>query len=297
MVERPRTEGRTSAKRRAQSASAGSATASAVEHAPSRPPAAGFKPIKTRRIFEEICDSIRQKLVSGELKAGDRLPPERDLSELFAVSRTAVREALRSLEIAGIVDLKKGSKGGAFVTEAGAAQVTRTFQDMLDFGRVSLETLLEARLLIMDVVVRAACERATPADIAALKRNIAETIEMTKAGMYEERTLKAVEFSTLLADATGNPVLSAILAAMAAVIRGFVVAAGPPGLDSIIPSRKRLIEQIQARDADGACATMRSYLVSLNAHLLQAQKARDAEPPRPPRTRKTSSRRVRSSAP
>jgi len=290
MVERPRTEGPTAAKRRTSSASAASEKARAVERAAPRPSASGFKPIKTRRIFEEICDSIRQKLVSGELKAGDRLPPERDLSELFAVSRTAVREALRSLEIAGIVDLKKGSKGGAFVTEAGVAQVTRTFQDMLDFGRASLETLLEARLLIMDVVVRTACERATPADIAALKRNVAETIEMTKAGMYEERTLKAVEFSTLLANATGNPVLSAILEAMAAVIRGFVVAAGPPALDSIIPSRKRLIEQIQKRDADGACATMHSYLVSLTAHLLQAQKARHAEPPRP-RARKAPARR------
>lgn len=280
MSEQSTGAGRGSATRR------GRAKAVAIEEAttatgrsPSRSVATGFRPIKTRRIFEEICDSVRQKLISGELKAGDRLPAERELSELFAVSRSAVREALRSLEIAGVVDLKKGSKGGAFITEGGAMQVSRTFQDMLDFGRVSLATLLEARLFIMDVVVRSACERATKDDIAALKRNIVETVELTKAGLYEERSLKAVEFSTLLANATGNAVLSSILEAMAAVIRGFVVAAGPPALDSIVSSRQTLIRQIEAGDADGASLTMRSYLTHLNAHLLQAEASRTAKRP------------------
>jgi GntR family transcriptional repressor for pyruvate dehydrogenase complex len=233
-----------------------------------------FQPVKTRRIFEEICESIREKVVAGELKAGDRLPPERDLSEMFAVSRTALREALRSLEIAGIVELKKGSKGGAFITENGVGQVTRSFRDMLDFGMVSLGTLLEARQLVMDVVVRTACERATPDDIAALRTNIDETIALTQAGRYEDRTLKAVEFSTLLANATGNAVMAAILEAMASVIRGFVVIAGPPAHDPLIKSRKRLIAQIEARDATGACETMRSYLASLTKHLLATEASR-----------------------
>lgn len=233
-----------------------------------------FRPVKTRRIFEEICDSIREKLVSGELKAGDRLPSERELSEMLDVSRTALREAIRTLEIAGIVELRKGSKGGAFITRSGVGQVTRTFRDMLDFGRVSLATLLEARLLVMDAVVRAACERAKAADIERLSRNVAETVELTRQGRYEERTLKAVEFSTLLANSTGNQVLSAILEAMASVIRRFVLIAGPPAHDPVIASRLRLIEQIKAKDTKGACETMRSYLTKLNAHLLNTEKAR-----------------------
>lgn len=260
MAERLRATTRSPATRKAAAASTDTA-------APAR-----FRPVKTRRIFEEICDSIRQKLITGELKAGDRLPAERDLSQMFAVSRTALREALRSLEIAGVVSLKKGSKGGAFITEGGVGQVTRSFRDMLDFGRVSLATLLEARLLVMDVVVRTACERAGPADLESLKRNVDETIELTKAGHYEERTLKAVEFSTLLANSTGNQVLSAILEAMASVIRGFIVVAGPPAHDPVIASRRLLIEQIETRDADGACDTMRTYLVSLNEHLLTTEK-------------------------
>lgn len=247
---------------------AAATSGSAVEPAPRNE----YQPVKTRRIFEEICDAIRKKLVSGELKPGDRLPAERELSEMLNVSRTALREAIRSLEIVGIVELRKGSKGGAFITDTGANQVTRTFRDMLDFGRVSLATLLEARLLVMDSVVRCACERATAKDIEKLRQNITETIELTKRERYEERTMKAVEFSTILADVTGNQVMAAILEAMASVIRGFIVIAGPPAHDPIISSRRRLIDQIAARDADGACETMRSYLLALNEHLLHTEK-------------------------
>lgn len=238
-----------------------------------------FGPIRTRRIFEEICDSIRAKLVTGELKAGDRLPSQRELSEMFDVSRVALREAIRSLEIAGIVELKKGSKGGAFITEGGAGQVTRTFRDMLDFGRISLATLLEARLLVMDTVVRTACKRASASDIAKLKRNVVETVELTKRGRYEERTLKAVEFSTLLANSTGNQVMSAILEAMASVIRGFVVVAGPPPHDPVVASRLRLIDQIAGGDTESACETMRTYLTTLNKHLLATERARKSGTP------------------
>jgi len=256
--------------RRAASPSASEAADRKVTRAAGRP----FRPIKTRRIFEEICDAIRDKLVTGELKAGDRLPSERELSEMLNVSRTALREAIRSLEIAGIVELRKGSKGGAFITRSGAGQVTRTFRDMLDFGRVSLATLLEARLLVMDAVVRAACERASAADIEKLSRNVTETIELTRQGRYEERTLKAVEFSTLLANSTGNQVMSAILEAMASVIRHFVLIAGPPAHDPVIASRLKLIEQIKAKDTRGACETMHSYLTKLNAHLLNTEQAK-----------------------
>lgn len=278
--QRPKSIQRTGGKR------AGSAlTKAAGDRKEARSAGRTFRPIKTRRIFEEICDSIREKLVSGELKAGDRLPSERELSEMFNVSRVALREAIRSLEIAGIVELRKGSKGGAFITRSGVGQVTRTFRDMLDFGGVSLATLLEARLLVMDAVVRVACERTSAADIEKLSRNVAETVELTRQGLYEERTLKAVEFSTLLANSTGNQVMSAILEAMASVIRRFVLIAGPPAHDPVIASRLQLIEQIKAKDTKGACETMRSYLTKLNAHLLNTEKAR---------LRSDASRRLRS---
>src|SRR5215831_10481200 len=72
-----------------------------------------FAPIHTRRTFEEICERIRDRLASGDLRPGDKLPAERDLAQQLGVGRNALREALRSLEISGILELRKGVKGGA----------------------------------------------------------------------------------------------------------------------------------------------------------------------------------------
>jgi DNA-binding FadR family transcriptional regulator len=72
-----------------------------------------FAPIKTQRAFEAICEQIRGRLANGTLKTGDKLPAERELAIEFQVSRSALREALRSLEVAGIIRNAKGVKGGS----------------------------------------------------------------------------------------------------------------------------------------------------------------------------------------
>jgi DNA-binding FadR family transcriptional regulator len=239
-------------------------------------PAGRFQPIRTRRIFEEICHKIRQQIMSGELQPGDRLPPERELSEMFAVSRTAVREALRSLEIAGLVELRKGSKGGAFILDSSVGLVAQSIQDMLDFGRASLANLLEARLMIQDIVVPIACKRATATDIAALEANIDETEALTRAGRFEERTFKAVEFNTILARATGNYLLAAIVEAISEILRAFFAVAGPPPHDPLIASRREFIAHLKARRPAEAARSMRSYLEQVHDHLIrfEARRAR-----------------------
>ena len=69
-----------------------------------------FKPIHTRRTFEEICERIREQLALGVLKPGDKLPAERELAQQLCVSRNVLREALRSLEMAGVLKLPKGCR-------------------------------------------------------------------------------------------------------------------------------------------------------------------------------------------
>ncbi|HEY9279792.1 MAG TPA: winged helix-turn-helix domain-containing protein, partial [Eoetvoesiella sp.] len=73
-----------------------------------------FAPIKAKRAFEQVCEQIRREVAAGTLRPGDRLPPERELAEQLGVSRTAIREALRSLENAGLVQCQQGMGGGAF---------------------------------------------------------------------------------------------------------------------------------------------------------------------------------------
>src|SRR5215471_10196852 len=138
-----------------------------------RPRLVAFRRIKTTRAFEEIADQIRNELSTRRLRAGDRLPPERALAEQFGVSRNTLREALRSLENAGLLRLQKGAAGGAFVRESTGEAIVTGLRDMFHLGAIEPEHLTEARMMIESIVVRTACERATADDIAALNENIA----------------------------------------------------------------------------------------------------------------------------
>jgi DNA-binding FadR family transcriptional regulator len=234
-----------------------------------------FGPITTRRISEEIGERIRQQIASGTLPPGTRLPTERELSEQFAVSRMAVREGMRNLEVAGLIIVKKGRHGGAFVNESSAKLVTQQIRDMIDLGRASLPMLMEARLMVMDMVVRLACERATAADFRAMEANLETTEMLTEAGRFEERTFTAIEFNKILADATRNYILGALVEGLSEVLRHFIVLAGPRPHDSVVPWRRKLIEQVRMRDGDGAAATMRKYLEDVHSHLIR--QSRNAE--------------------
>ncbi|MGD9881203.1 MAG: FadR/GntR family transcriptional regulator, partial [Reyranella sp.] len=115
---------------------------------PSNSPALVFQPISRPRAFEEICDRIRHQLSIGALQPGDKLPAERDLATQLGVSRGALREALRSLEIAGIVVLRKGATGGAFIRPGDPTSMTRVMQDLVHLGSISLGDHTEARVMI-----------------------------------------------------------------------------------------------------------------------------------------------------
>jgi len=113
-------------------------------------PAPRFRPIHTRRAFEEICERIREQLALGLLKPGDKLPPERDLAQQLGVSRNVLREALRSLEMAGVLRLLKGVKGGAFIQEGDTSRMNDVMRDMLSLGTISVRELSEARVHVLD---------------------------------------------------------------------------------------------------------------------------------------------------
>src|ERR1700726_4340328 len=126
-----------------------------------------FRPIHTRRAFEEICERIREQLALGVLKPGDKLPPERDLAQQLGVSRNVLREALRSLEMAGVLRLRKGVKGGAFIQEGDTSRMNEVMRDMLSLGTISVRELSEARIHVLDLAVRLACVNARQADFSA----------------------------------------------------------------------------------------------------------------------------------
>jgi GntR family transcriptional repressor for pyruvate dehydrogenase complex len=227
-----------------------------------------YRPVKTPRAFENVCDQIRAQLESGALQHGDKLPPERELAERFGVSRNVLREALRSLEIAGLISLKKGGTGGSFITGGDPKIVTRAFKDVLVTGGMSLSEFTEARILILNDVIRLACDRATEEDFLALENNIQRTDELTQSGDAQGRLELAEEFYRLLAAAGKNQVLGVAIDALTEILLRFLESADNPHISLLIDSRKQFMKHLRARDFLKASKAMSTYLAGLHQHIL-----------------------------
>lgn len=216
-----------------------------------------FQQVRTRRVFEEICEQIRQQLASGALRPGDKLPAERELAQEFRVSRPAVREALRTLEISGVVSLQKGVKGGAFIRDGNPAILTQSLQDLVFLGRVSLGSLVEARARILGVVIELACERATEEDFRKIEENI-DYIDSSEDLVH--RAEAGVLFFRLIAQATRNEVLTMLVDSLGDIVRYVIDKTGRKARPELVSVRRRILKAMRARDAAAAMKIMQEYL-------------------------------------
>lgn len=236
-----------------------------------------FKAIRSARAFEEIAAQIREELVQGRLRVGSRLPPERALSEQFGVSRNTLREALRSLEHAGLIRLQKGATGGAFISARTGDAVMAGLRDMFHVGAVRPEELTQARIWLESIIVREACKRATPQDIEELQRNIKEAEDAVGQGDFAARVEKRIEFHRILARMTGNPIMVTVMNGVLDVLADFVQRLGDHENAFVLPSRRRFMKYFVAGDAEKAVVEMeaslkrlqRSYLSRLNGEARQ----------------------------
>jgi GntR family transcriptional repressor for pyruvate dehydrogenase complex len=229
-----------------------------------------FQPIHVRRTFEEICERIREQLALGVLKPGDKLPRERDLAEQLGVSRNVLREALRSLEMAGLLRLQKGVKGGAFVQDGDMSRMNDVVRDMLSLGAISVGELSEGRIQILDLVVRLACERARQADFLALEANIERSEIATREGRLLDRVECSREFYRLLAAATGNKVMAMIMDSVTEIHMRFVyakVASSGVSMPQLVEKRRQFLSALRKRDVSAAARLMRVHLESVQRML------------------------------
>lgn len=165
-----------------------------------------FNAIKTRRIYVEIVEQIRRSIADGRLRAGDRLPPERELAIQFGVGRPAVREALSALEMMGVITIQPGQ--GAYVRQLQGDDMVRPVEADLQESASPLD-LLEARRLLESQIVELAAARATQHDVDRLNRMAREMQDALNAtGEFSMDCDR--EFHIAIGEATQNPVLAEV---------------------------------------------------------------------------------------
>ncbi|MCL4182815.1 MAG: GntR family transcriptional regulator [Burkholderiaceae bacterium] len=229
---------------------------------------ARFRAIRSARAFEEIAAQIRTELSEGRLRVGSRLPSERALSEQFGVSRNTLREALRSLENAGLIRLQKGASGGAFISERSGEAIATGLLDLYHIGAIQPAQLTEARIWLETIIVREACARATPQDIEELNENIRLADEAGKQGRFDLRARRNLDFHRILARMTGNPIMVVVMNGVLDVLAAFIEKIGDSENPFVSPSRRRFMKHLVARDTDAAVAEMEANLKRLQRNYL-----------------------------
>ncbi len=166
-----------------------------------------LEPLKKTRLYEEIVDQLITLMKMGKLKPGDKLPSERQLSEELHVSRTAIREALRSMESMGYIDSKVG--GGTYVKSVTLDNVMDPFTVMLSQDEKLISELVDVRLLLEGEIASLAAKNATDEQIADVRRcleDMKNDIESGGIGLNGDN-----EFHSLLAKIANNSALMLIL--------------------------------------------------------------------------------------
>ncbi len=240
------------------------------------PATLAFEAIASLRAPDEIEAQIRQMVASGQHPPGDRLPPERELAARLQVSRNTLREALRGLEQAGLIQMRKGAHGGAFVLHGTTGVIVNGMRDLYHLGAITPQQLTDARIWLSDMIVRIACELATEEDLAALEANVADTALADRQGRFDERQRLNREFHIVLARITRNPIIESTMEGVMGVVGEFIKRIGPSENAFVLPSRRRLIKLLRARQADAAVAEMNKALARLHDQYLAQWSARAA---------------------
>jgi GntR family transcriptional regulator, transcriptional repressor for pyruvate dehydrogenase complex len=165
-----------------------------------------FKPARRVRSLDDVFLQIREAILAGEVAAGARLPNERDLAERFGVGRPTVREALRSLEALGIVEIRPGRSGGAYAARPSEATLASALSTLVNLQGASAQELAEFRLSFEADTAWWAARRADADDVASLERLVAETRRLLKAitGDWTPLTDADARWHEALARATKN---------------------------------------------------------------------------------------------
>jgi GntR family transcriptional repressor for pyruvate dehydrogenase complex len=237
-----------------------------------QPSSSLFTPLKTKRIFEEISDQIRGLIYSGVFKLGDKLPSERELADQFKAGRMVVREAFRTLEQSGLIEIKQGSLGGAFIKNASPKVITRSLWDMVNIGNITLKDLTEARLGIEKIILEFAIVRINNEELDLLWKNIKDTEELAAKGI---RVVKNnLNFHLLLARFSKNPLFQMIAESIMNVMESFLLSLRPNKEygKKVLNYHKEIYEAIREKNLIVAQKKLEDHILNVNRKLPKFKK-------------------------
>lgn len=180
--------------------------------------------IKQQKRGDLVAEAIKQLITEGNLLPGDRLPREVELQQMFGVSKSTIREALKSLEVQGLIKVSTGPSGGGMVVEVPLERTFQLMQNYLFFKEVSIDDIYTVRQLLEPELAAGAVPHLTEADFAALENNMTccSPASHDRRELLRQRQAD-VDFHDILAAANPNSFLRFTCELVNEMIRQLIV--------------------------------------------------------------------------
>ncbi len=231
-----------------------------------------FDTVKPNRISENIVEQIRKAILRGELKIGDRLPSEKDLSKKFGVSKASLREAYRVLEAYGLLEIKQGMAGGAFVKQVDLKTIKDGLVNYFFFQNPSIHEYTQIRIFVEPQVIRICADKITESDIAYLEENITE-MEKEPDGENFMSDLDCA-FHKKLVDITQNSVVSLIVESIQTALINVkrLLHMDHDFLMMVCDGHRRIVEALKERNPEKASQVMLQHILEVEAGMLACKR-------------------------
>lgn len=234
---------------------------------------ATFSSVRGTTLSARIVEQIRAALFAGQIKPGEALGSEAQLAVRFGVSRMAMRDALRSLEAGGVVDIRVGAKGGVFIAQGNPDRFADALAIQFKLVGITVEEMFDAQIAIEVMATELAAERADDDDLERLRDLLDELRALAQQPMTPAAasrfTHDSMRFHEALVEASHNRALIAQFRALAIVLEPVY---GRRTTDEVakrvIASHKAVLDAVTDRDTERACALMRRRLQVVRAKQL-----------------------------
>jgi GntR family transcriptional regulator, transcriptional repressor for pyruvate dehydrogenase complex len=223
-----------------------------------------FRQLGRRKAYEEVVDQIRERIFNASVKTGERLPTERDLAVQFGVSRVVVREAVRALELAGMLRVKKGPKGGIFVAEDHQRPITDSIGNLLARGEARLKDLFEVRRLIEPYAAERVARIGTARDFDELAAVVAQA-RSAQGDVDAVRELN-IETHRRIIRMARNPVLAAVGETVLLMLSERLRPVKGRAAGRVLDLHRDLLQAFRERDAKAARAIMEKDIAAVGKH-------------------------------
>lgn len=220
------------------------------------------------RTSDKIKSDLKQAILDGVYSPGDKLSPEIEIAKQYGVSKVSAREALRELEIEGLIVKKRGIFGGSFVAEPGAEKIVDVVNNAFLFGGVTVTDLAEFREILEPGLAKLAAKRRTDDDLAVMEEYIAAIHHSIEQGDPDQT--KAIGFHKLIADACHNRFISGLMAGLVHVFQR--VLDKEPDLETArmdIRFNELFYEHIKAGNGEKAELVMKQHFDALEEIIRQ----------------------------